>query len=69
MVKYLFEHGPATLGTIDSELLTKQGMKWLAKPTTRQARRVLKLDRRIIQEDYIYNVDLQVLKEINWERW
>jgi len=69
VVKHLFEHGPAGIETLHSDLRNREGMKWGAHPTVSQSKRALKLDKRIICVDEEYGVDLIVLKEIKWERW
>tara|TARA_R110000751_G_scaffold56999_9_gene121259 strand:+ start:431 stop:670 length:240 start_codon:yes stop_codon:yes gene_type:complete len=70
VVKHLFVNGPASIETLDSELKNKEGLRWSVKPTNKHCQRLLKLDKRIVQVGVdLYSVNLEVLKEIKWERW
>tara|TARA_R100000963_G_C4616525_1_gene85303 strand:- start:408 stop:689 length:282 start_codon:yes stop_codon:yes gene_type:complete len=82
VVKHLFENGPMVLSRINRELKTKEGMPYKALPTTNQCAMVLKCDKRIKvrvvdrkgfqlngSKIYEYAADIDVLKEIGWERW
>ena len=83
VVKHLFENGPMILSKINRELKTKEGMPFKAIPTINQCAMVLRCDKRIMLRDtvsaeglncgpykvYEYAVDIDVLKEIGWERW